>query len=225
MDARRSIDDTLAVARVRIKRARRRAEADSMMWLLPPHMQRASLIMFMLADYDTEPAVNYLAARARERQWPPRAAEVLATLVEDLFLQAHANELVALADASNADGPAALSVATKCVEEWRVVVWVRGLNAAKGVAPSTESVLHQAEARRLELPEAARGPPRGAVGESRARRWVALLRRRWAGRFGRVRVRDDLQPSQIQRKARPYRFCEPMGPDNVAQPCECSFPI
>jgi hypothetical protein len=210
VDARRSIDDTLAVARGRIKRARRRAEADSRMWVLPPHIQRASLIMFMLADYDTEPAVNYVAARARERHWPPRTAEVLATLVEDLFLQADANELAALADTSNADDPAALSVATKCVEEWRVVVWVRGLNAAKGVAPSTESVLHQAEARRMELPEAVRGPPRGAVGESRARRWVARLRKRWAGRFGKVRVRDELQPSEIHNKARAKGLCEPI---------------
>ena len=144
---------------------------------------------------------------------------MLATLVEDLFLQADANELAALADTSNADGPAALSVATKCVEEWRVVVWVRGLNAAKGVAPSAESVLHQAGARRLELPEAVRGPPRGADGESRARRWVARLRRRWVGRCGKVRVRDDLQPSEIHNKARTYGFCEPMGPEKVAPSC------
>ena len=225
LDARRSIGDALAVARGRIKRARRRVAADSRIWVLPPHIQRASLAMYMLADYDAEPAVNYLAARARERHWPPRAAEVLATLVEDLFLEADANELAALADTANADDTAALSVATKCVEEWRVVVWARGLSEAKGVAPSTESVLHHAEARRLDLPEAARGPPRGAVGESRARRWVARLRRRWAGRFGRVRVRADLQPSEILDKARPYRFCEPMGPENVAQPCEFSFPV
>ena len=225
VDARRSIDDALVVARGRIKRARRRAEVDSKMWVLPPHIQRASLAMFMLADYDTEPAVNYLAARARERHWPPRAAEVLATLVEDLFLETDANDLAALVDTSSADDAAALFVATKCVEEWRVVVWARGLNAAKGVAPSTESMLHQAEARRLELPEAARGPPRGAVGESRARRWVARLRRRWAGRFGRVRVRDDLQPSEIQNKAPPHRICEHRCPEKAAPPCEFSFPI
>ena len=59
VDARRSIGDALAVARGRIKRARRRAAADSRIWVLPPHIQRASLAMYMLADYDAEPAVNY----------------------------------------------------------------------------------------------------------------------------------------------------------------------
>ena len=202
-EARQTVDSAMTETRAELKRARRRAAADARVWVLSPRMRRTSLAIYMLAGYSTEPAVKYLEACGRERHWPVRTAAELSTVVEDLFLQADADEVAALADASSPSDPTLLAVALRYVEEWRVVSWAARLNSDRGVAPSTDSVVQRAEEGRMRLPEAARPMPVGPCGEPRAKRWVARLRARWGGRYASTPVGEHVEPEEARAKARP----------------------
>ena len=78
--------------------------------------------------------------------------------------------------------------------------WARGLNTDKGVAPNTDAVLRRLETRRMALPETGRAPDRGTIAEARARMWASRWRRRWGGRHGRIRARDDVPLREMRSK-------------------------
>ena len=54
---------------------------------------------------------------------------------------------------------------------------------------------------RLRLPEAARPPSWGSVAQARARMRLTRWRRRWNGRHGKIRTRDDIPIQEMRDKA------------------------
>lgn len=184
-------------AQQRAEQARVRA------WEPPPHVRRTALIVYVLADYATEPAAQFLSRQGRMRGWPDKTAEGLAALVENLFEQAHVDDasgLVALTDAENSSDPSAFEAAAPYLEEWRLFAWSRRLNVEKGVAPSTSSLLQQAVANRLVRGHAS-PQALGTVAESRARMWATRFRRRWGGRFGVIPECEGVSTAELLSKA------------------------
>ena len=86
-------------------------------------------------------------------------------------------------------------------EEWGLKEWAEDLNRRRGLAPSTAAVLQEKERRRARVSAAVQpsawGTAEGARGRMRATRW----RRRWGGRFGSIRKREDVTPEELRAKA------------------------
>ena len=57
------------------------------------------------------------------------------------------------------------------------------------------------EERRQRLPEAVRPPGKGSVFEPRARMWLTRWRRRWGGKHGAIRTKDELPVQEMRDNA------------------------
>ena len=199
------LDAALRATRQEMRRARQRQKSakksEESAWRLPAGVRHTVLIVFVLADYTKEPAIQFLKASARRRHWPEKSDEDLDNMVDELFLGADVHEVAAITDEDNPSDAPAMQAAAEYLQQWRVVAWTRQLNVQKGVAPSTDALLQKAEECRGKAPAAARPSSKGTSVEVRARMWARRLRLRWAGRLGRIRVREDLTVQQMREKA------------------------
>ena len=200
----RKLDEELAKARreakrvkLQVKDTKKRAEA---FWKLSGFLLHASLIIYALAGYVAEPAVNFLRSSGRQRHWPDKSDEELEVMVENAFMQVDVEELARLADREDPSEPAAMKKAVSLVEQWRAAVWVRNLNSEQGVAPSTRSVLLRLEEQRESLPEGARPASIGTSEQAKARMWCRRFRVRWGGRHARIRLREDVSLTELREK-------------------------
>ena len=197
--ARVALAATLAASRADVRRLRRnekkRESAEARAWVLPAHVRQAALLMFDNTG-DAEAPVKYLSACGREFHWPERTQDSLRIFVEDMYLAAGTDEL----NEEVAD-PRARAVAAKYVREWRVVTWSRVANSVGGVAPSNLMLVEQAEVVRQQLPETMRPPEMDASSSTVAKQFARMLRRRWAGRYGRLPVREPMAPGETRDKA------------------------
>ena len=202
---RRSLCGALAGVRQQMRVERQRAtdaeKRQASAWKLSPTLERTVLIIYALAGYAAEPAVKFLAGSGRRRHWPDKSDEELEDIVVDCFLHADAAEVASLIDTDAPADAAAMEVATRYVEQWRLVVWTRDANVKKGVAPSTDAVLQRLGESRLQLPDTVRPTPRGIVAEASARQWARRWRRRWGGRHAKLRVRGDVGLPDMRHKA------------------------
>ena len=152
---------------------------------------------YALADCDAELPLVYLEAVRKERRWPVRDPAELAAVISDEFLAAEEDRLVSIMDEHNEESAHTLSVAQKYMAWWSTVAWCRKQNL-KGIAPPTSLLLDEFERRRSLVPEAVRPAlvkPEGA--RSLASKW----RRRFFGRVGVVRPREDVPPAVVGEKA------------------------
>lgn len=207
----RALDDALSENRAELKRITRgrrdTARAAARAWQLSESMRRTALIAYALADYRVEPAVRFLIASGRQRHWPDKTEEELATLVEGHFLDVDETELAAITDMEDPADGQAMKAALPYVEQWRLAEWATRLNTDKGVAPSTEALLHQLEAQRLALPGPVRPEARGTVVDPSARVWASSFRRRWGARYGRIRIREHVPLEEMMLKAGSGNSC------------------
>ena len=72
------------------------------------------------------------------------------------------------------------------------------------IPPPSALVMQQYEEARLSVPEDVRPGPFGAGGVGSAKSWIRRLRRRWGGRHGNLRVRDEPHADGLQAKARDW---------------------
>ena len=177
------------------RNGKKREAAEARAWVPPAHVRQAALLMFDDTG-DAEASVKYLSACGREFHWPERAEDSLTTFVEDMYLAAGVDEL----NEEMAD-PRARAVAAKYVREWRVVTWARVANSVGGVAPSNSMLAEHAEVVRQQLPETMRPPEMDASSSTVAKQFARMLRRRWAGRHGRLPVREPMAPGETGDKA------------------------
>ena len=164
-------------------------------------MLHTVLIIYVLAANSTEPAVKYLVNCGRKRRWPDKSEDELVAMIEALVLQADEGELGSLIDSDHPSDEAAMRAALTYIQQWRVVVWARGLNANKGVAPSTSSILERFELGRVGFAESVRPRALGTVAECRARAWARKFRRRWGGSHRRIRIREVVPLGEMREKA------------------------
>jgi hypothetical protein len=180
------------------KKDKKKSEANA--WNLSDLLVHAALIIYSLCGYMPEPCVVFLRACGRRRHWPEKSEDELQAIVENAFLAFNFDELASLVDVDHPADVSAMKAALPYVEQWRLVVWTRSLNARQGVPPSTESVLHRLEELRREFPEGVRPQPVGSAAEARARVWAGAWRRRFGGRHGRIPIRDDISQADLRRK-------------------------
>ena len=181
--------------------SRRAAQARAREWDLSGQLRNTAIIAYVQAGYDAEPAVRFLKMAGRVRHWPDSVDEDLAVLVEDTFIAMESAEVADLTDEENPSDAAAMKGAATYVEEWRLCkVWAVRQNLAAGVAPSTEAMLAELGARRV---DAGRDDAFavGTVADSRARMFMTRMRRRWGGRFGSIPACEHLPLSEALPKA------------------------
>ena len=146
--------------------------------------------------------MKFLTNMERQLHWPQKGTAEVVALIEDAFLAATDDDagqaaLLGLTDTSAPTEARALQTAVRYVEEWKVVGWARRQNAMKGLAPSTDLLLHHAEQRRSQLLDAAELPPFGGSTASGGRIWGHRFRQRWGGRQGAFRVREVLSLEEM----------------------------
>ena len=199
------LDTALAQVRREERRAKQRdkdaQKSQRTAWKMSTNLLHTVLIIYALAGYTAEPAVKYLVNSGRKRHWPEKSEEEVAAMVEDCFLQVDVDDLACLTDKADPSDATAMKAALKYVEEWRLVVWARGLNSEQGVAPSTDSVLRRLENNRLSLPEAVRPDAVGTSAQSKARVWAQKWRLRWGARHRKIRLREDIPLPEMRSKA------------------------
>ena len=198
---RAALAGAVSQARREVRRAKAAAKARSRAWQLSTTQQRSALIVYAATGYAVGPAVKYLNGVGRRRGWPAVAEERLRAVVEELFLDADADVLAALADEASPSDAEAMREAAPVLEEWRLATWARAQNEERGVAPSTAQLLDRLAADRLRA-----GHPdayaRGTTAVPASRKWACRFRRRWGGRFGTLPVSEGVPLAEMREKAR-----------------------
>lgn len=204
MEQKRELDAQLKTNRAELKKTKERERAELIasrrLWQLTPALERRALVLFVLANYDASPAVQYLAKAAKKRRWPAKSDGELREVVEAAFIASDPEEVAGLADTETPTDPEVMKDALVLLQEWRLSSWVEGVNRERGVAPSTDRVLHRLEEQRLALPEGVRPGARGGSASGPARAWATRWRRRWGGRFGNLRAREDVPLEELRSK-------------------------
>ena len=201
----RGVEEAQFEVKRALKKARQdeknKARGEARAWTLSSFLLHASLIIYSLSGYTAGPAAKFLLNNGRKRHWPEKREEELEAMVEGLFLEFDLQALTALADVNEPSHPEAMRAALAYVEQWQVVQWTSRLNARQGVAPSTERVLREFARRRLDLPDGVRPKSVGSASDAKARMWLGAWRRRWGGRYGRIRVREHVVVPEMRFKA------------------------
>ena len=208
--AKRSLDSLVAEraalaselrnTRVELARAKAAVQSAARHWRLHASERNATLVIFSLSNFELEPAVRFLVTVGRRRRWPDKTPEELKRMVEDLFSSTGTDDVLALIDAEASSDADAMRTARPFVEEWRLVAWARRLNVEKGVAPTASAVLVELEAGRRRDGHPSPGS-RGTAAQSSARMYVSRWVRRWGGSYGRIPMREEVEPSDLRVKA------------------------
>ena len=197
---RRSVSEELSETRRALRAVKRKTASSAKQWDLSHQMRNVSLAIYVLADYHSCAAVQYLLACGRERHWSEREPLELAALVESIFMQACPDEIAALVDVSDPEDALALAIALKWVHEWNAVSWATHVNEHSGAAPSSRDLLQHALRSASGVPSELRTflPVDGSG--SRAKRWSARVRKRWGGRYARIPEGEDIGHAEITAK-------------------------
>ena len=171
------------------------------MWKLTDITKKTILILYVKSGYRVCAAVAFLAMEARRRQWCPKQDTDLAGIVEAEFLRADVDMLAGLVDEEQPSDVDTLKRALAFFQEWLVADWVHNVNRRQGVAPPTSLVLEKFAGQRSRHAEGVRPRDIGTVAEGKARKWVGGWRKRWGGRYGRVRLTgEDMEPAEMRNK-------------------------
>ena len=201
------LDAECALAKAEAKQIKQKAKdarkGQNRAWQLSTLFLRTVLIIYAVAGYIAEPAVEFMSLGGRQSHWLDKSDEELEEMLGRFFLQHDLSELALLIDTEDPSDPAAMKAAMVCVEEWRLAAWAERLNSEIGVAPSTESVLQRWEERRAGIPEAVRPRSLGTSAVSRARVWAGSWRQRWGGRHGRIQLREAISLEELREKVSP----------------------
>ena len=195
------LKDTKHKIRKAKQKAKARDKAADREWQLTPWQKSVAVTIYLLAAYQAEPVVPFLRATAKKRRWAAKGDDEMERLAEDLFVGSDVDQLAAMADLESPQDPAVAKEALKYVEEWRILAHARDMNHRLGIAPSTDHILQQLEANRLQIPEPLRPPSRGTVAEAKAKMWARRWRLRSGARHGKLRVSDDVPLAEMQQKA------------------------
>jgi len=205
-----------------LQQERDKKKQKAKVWQLGAWLTHVVIILVVRANGITDPAVKLLCVAARKRRWPAKPEEEIAILVEDLCLFGGVgfDEMCALCLDDRPSDPSAFKAAVRWSLEWELFLWADKLNAEKGLAPSTGQVLLRAELLRRQLPEWHRPAAIGVAAQSSARMWAFRWRKRWGGRHGKIRVRDDIPVEEMRAKASTLACCMSV----VGHPSQHRFP-
>jgi hypothetical protein len=203
---RERLKSEMAATKQQIKREQQMAEAAakaaSRQWQLTPWLKKVVLGIYVNAGYQAAPAVKFLENTASKRSWAEKGGDELERMVEDLFAEVDLEELVSWSSLEEPSDPSAIKQVLRYVQDWRAAEYVRDLNTRIGVAPSTEDILRKVEENRLQLPLPSRPESKGTAAEAKARMWAKRWREKWGGRYGKLRVQDDMTLAEMQQKDR-----------------------
>ena len=164
------------------------------------HVRSVALTIFALASPTSEAAAAFLAQQYARKRVPVVGAEALRPLVEEWYIEASVEAIVALTDPVTHRHKCVFARAQRFLAEYHCFSWVEQQNIAKGLAPLSESVhstyvdawaaQRHASGRSVEpsAPTRSGKQPqkqvarwRQTTGRARAREWGAT---RWASREG-----------------------------------------
>ena len=195
----RALSASVAASSASIRAAKQsaaeKAKRELRQWSLEhyPSLLYTTVAVYLLADYSPEPVVVFMRGQERKRGWRERSDQELFRIAEDTFLSVDMDVLTHLVDESNPKDVAVYRTAAACVAQWRAAVW------GKAFRTDTEAIAAEFERVRASFPEEFR--PSAWLGTAGARKQGTRLRRRWGGRFGAVRPREEVPVDVMQAKA------------------------
>ena len=179
--------------------------------LFTAYQAEFALRVYCLSHYDLDAAVACLANLCQKRQHAECAPDESQRreLVETSFLTVDATVAAEMAVWERNPGTQCARSAQKAFLEYRLMLWVRSENVAKGHAPSTDMVLEYRRrlaaewVRSSSQPSAMEpGAPDGhCYEETSTRAWAWRFRRRWGGRVARIRMREPMAEELALQKA------------------------
>jgi hypothetical protein len=189
----------------RLRQRLRRSRQDQQRWGLTATMKNVSILVYVLAGYDSDAAATY-ARRARSGRKAVKVCAEDAPPVLDWFLEADVHELIALL---TADTPGTLvTQASKFLAEYYSVKWVHAENFQRGKAPDSAALFQKYNACRTELglaPMCAAEPPRpgrhARLGRT-ARKACRRMAFRWRMSRGSILPSEPMSREEVVLKAR-----------------------
>ena len=136
-------------------------------------------------------------------------ADLWRQCVEDWYLTVAVDDIVKLGDPSTPWERRALEAARKFHVEYALVGHTVRLNEQRGVAPSTEELRKMAQTvwrGHMKYVDLASPVPAACLYSQRFAVWACRWRRRWGGRLGALRTREDL-PVSVRREKAGSREC------------------
>ena len=200
-EQKRTLDAELASVNRSCKRAKRnvadKTRAAPRAWILLDRVRLVVLTLYQLADGVLDPVLVYSTQVGLQYHWGSRTEGELALLVLDAILAANNEELLSLIDETTAPDQVAFVTARQYLHEWCAASWCTVQNW-KGIAPASAAVLDRFEYQRSNLAEGSRPRSLGTSGSAGSRKQMCRWRRRFAGRVGVIRVREEI-PVAIMR--------------------------
>ena len=196
----------VALRNARRRRARLQAAASNTEKLTRGVLSMAVLV-YVLASHEISVAVSYVVMQEerRRRSLPSRTKEVIQSTIEEAYVNTPIDKLVALLDEpAGLVSQRRLAAAARHVVEYRLFEWLLSQNCQKGVAPSSRHLLAQAlvcipSDAPISVKEALRR--QFAVVDRASRKWLAKFRCRWGARVGKMKIRFDMDTTEIREKA------------------------
>ena len=179
---------------LRMRSSRRNASTGLTEWTL-----HTAMCIAMSFQYDFTPAVQWLASRRRRgmQLCGDELECVLLSGLEEYFLQCDVDTLVTWDDpATTPLPPTVLKTATRFVAEYKLGIWVADRNAHFGVTVSTQRLVHEMDS--------LAGPSSGLredTSRSAVRMWALRWRRKFGGRYGRLRTIEPVEVLERRNKA------------------------
>ena len=186
-------------ALLRLARTRQRRCENA--WVLTEGMRSVVAMVYVMSQYNVEPAVQFLLACGRERHWTPLDEKSLSRLVEDVFMSFGGDAIANLTCLNHPMDHCAMKTAIRYLREWHVVEQTRRVNSEKGVAPSSAWMLERAEEFRLTLPVDLQPRSLGTLLNPSGRRWIHRLRAVWGGRIRKIPPAQPLTTTEFTEKA------------------------
>ena len=117
LNRKRKLQEDLAAVGATIRRAKAKAKAavaaNARAWVLTGGVLSTVLVAYVLADGVVDPAVVFLKQKGRQFGWPEKTDDELAVLVDDVFLAADTEAMVALADYTTSPDKSATETAIR----------------------------------------------------------------------------------------------------------------
>ncbi len=159
------------------------------------------LRLLSIADCAVDVAIACVDHASHPPPWAGLSLMEKRTVMNDVVLMHTAAEVTAWTDATNVGNQRALLPLWTLWAEYQVAEWVRHVNQARGVAPSSALVYERLQEHLAAAPPSLSAQLLRARSLNARRHWAMRWRKRWGGAMGTLALGDVDDPGVVQNKA------------------------
>ena len=190
------ISNALAVNAAAVRSARR--ELRCMRRRMKAQSERMHRICFVLFVWSSPSATMSLAFAEQARRQGKSVPNITADMLQEEYLQTSIEEIADIMSGEQIR-PGVLRAALNFAREHELHEWIHEQNVTKGVAPSNDRILKEAE-RLEEGPEKVTSLQRIGRSEPARTKWMQRFKRRWMIKRGRIQPGECVPQSEAQAK-------------------------